>query len=65
MKIANIETENLHIFWKICGISMKLSGKMWVCHNVKSYSNSGFHSVSRRYIFGKTTSFSWETYNIC
>ena len=29
MKIANIETENLYIFWMIWEISMKLSGKMW------------------------------------
>ena len=28
IKIANIDIEFLHIFWMICGNSMKLSGKM-------------------------------------
>ena len=30
IKIANIEEENLHNFWTTWGISVELSGKMWL-----------------------------------
>ena len=30
MKIANIDRENLLIFWTTWGISIKFSGKMWL-----------------------------------
>ena len=30
MKIANIDREILHNFWKTWGVSMKFSGKMWL-----------------------------------
>ena len=30
MKIANIDGENLHIFWTTWGISMNFLGKMWL-----------------------------------
>ena len=30
MKIVNTDTENVHIFWTIWGLSIKFSGKMWI-----------------------------------
>ena len=42
MKIANIDREKLHIFWTTCGISMKLSSKMWLMIILKVRKNQGF-----------------------
>ena len=42
MKIVNIEGENLHIFWTTWGISIKLSGKMWLMIMLKVTKNKGF-----------------------
>ena len=30
IKLVSIEEENLHIYWTTWGISMKLSGNMWL-----------------------------------
>ena len=56
MKIANIDREILHNFWTTWRISIKFSEKRWYdiwCF--KSHKKSGFHSLFRKYIFGRTT----------
>ena len=35
MKTVNTEEEDLHIFWTTWGISMKLSGKVWLLKKLK------------------------------
>ena len=35
MKIANIDTENLHIFWTTWENAMEFSGKMWLTKILK------------------------------
>ena len=35
MKTVKIEEEDLHIFWTTWGISMKLSGKVWLLKKLK------------------------------
>ena len=42
MKVANIDREILHIFWMTGGISMKISGKMWLMIILKVIKNQGF-----------------------
>ena len=42
MKIANIEREILHIFWTTWGISMKISGNMWIMIIFKVTNSQGF-----------------------
>ena len=42
MKIANIDRENLHIFWTTSGISRKFSGKMWLAIILKFTKNQGY-----------------------
>ena len=42
MKIVDIDGENLHIFWTTWGISMKLSGKMWLMMILKVTKTTGF-----------------------
>ena len=46
MKIANIDWEILHIFWTTWGISMKLSGKMWIMIILKVTKNQGVYLSS-------------------
>ena len=41
IKMVNIEEENLHIFWTSWGISMKVSGKMWVMRILKVTKKQG------------------------
>ena len=41
-EIANIDGENLHIFWAIWLISLKFSGKMWLMIILKVTKNQGF-----------------------
>ena len=53
-EIVNIDGGNLHITWKASGISMKCLGKMWPIIILKSQ-NTGLHSSSTTFIFGKTT----------
>ena len=53
MKIANIDRENLHIFWTKWGISMKFSGNMWLMIILKVTKNPEFHSLFRRKILKK------------
>ena len=55
MKIVNIDGEILYIIWTTWGISMKLSGKMWIMIILKVSKNQGFTLQPRRYTFGKTT----------
>ena len=56
LKIANIARENLHIFWTTCGISIELSGKMWLMITLKVTKNQGFTlPLFTRWIFEKTT----------
>ena len=43
MKIANIDRESFHIFWKTSGISMKFSGKMWLMIILKVIKIQGFN----------------------
>ena len=42
MKIANIEEENLHIFWTTWGTSMKVLGKMWLMTMLKVTEKQAF-----------------------
>ena len=42
LKIANIDRENLHVFWTIRGISLTFSGKMWLMTILKVTKNQGF-----------------------
>ena len=42
MEIVNIHGENLHIFWKTWGISIKFSAKMWIMLILKITKNQGF-----------------------
>ena len=42
MKIANIEEENLHIFWTTLGTSMKFLGKMWLVTILKVTEKQAF-----------------------
>ena len=55
MKIANIEREILHIFWTTWGISLKISGKMWLMIILKVTKKTEFHPFFSRYIFRKIT----------
>ena len=50
MKIVNIDGENIHILWKTYGISLKLSGKMWLKIILKATKKQGF-TVSLEDIF--------------
>ena len=55
LKIANIDKENIHIFWTTWGISMNFSEKM-LYDNVKCHKKrTEFHPLFRKYIFGKNT----------
>ena len=42
IKIANIDREILHNFWTTWGISMKISGKMWLLIILKVTKKQGF-----------------------
>ena len=55
MKIVNTEGENIHIFWTAWGISIKFSGKKWLLIILKVKKKSGFHSLPRKNVVGKTT----------
>ena len=48
MKIFNIEGENLRIFYRNWGISMKFSGKIWLMVTLKVTKKPGFHLLSRK-----------------
>ena len=56
MAIANIDRESLHIFWTTLEISMKFSGKMRFM--ILKVTKKEFHPLFRRYIFGKTSTWS-------
>ena len=64
MKIANIDRENLHMFWTTWEIPVKFS-KDLTYDTIKSHKKSGFHTLFWRYMFGKTVcsyllDFLWE-----
>ena len=40
MKIVNIDSENVHIFWMNWGISMKFFRKDVTCDNMKNHKKS-------------------------
>ena len=50
-KIVITCKENLHVFRRICGISMEFSGKVY--DNIKSYKEAGPDLLSRKCSFGK------------
>ena len=54
IKIVIIEGENLHIFWTTWGISMKLSGNMWLMIILKVPTKQDF-TLSPEDIFLKKT----------
>ena len=63
MKIANIDRENIYIFWTTSGIWMKFSGKMWLMiilklkkKQVLYVSSKERGTLFRRYIFEKPQS---------
>ena len=53
MKIANIDRQTLHNFWKTGGISMKFSGKMCLMTILKVTKNQGFTLYLEDTFFGK------------
>ena len=61
VEIVNIDWKYLHIFWTAWGIPMKSSGNLSIKIKLipppppPSKKKTGFHPLSRRYIFGKTT----------
>ena len=54
MKIIHIKGKTLYIFWTNLGISMKLLERLWFMM-IKRHTKTGFHLLSRKQIFGKTT----------
>ena len=57
MKIANIDEENVHIFWKNWGNSMKFPERICLMTILKATKRPGFSPVSGKYSFEKTQSF--------